>query len=210
MIVDIIWYLYAVALNKNQPFDHGTLVIKDSHFALYDLLISYVKLVNKRMTGTFSDTPSWISFNPFAYSRASTHFPVSQRSYRQYGIDVRFKKNEKVCSFLPSDKCHILFGIVDAELELLFIKLEHHGIYAYDGWFGHMHGFCSSRTRRALPSLEKILPQSWYDWVEKKVGHNDDPGSRRERVPLVVKKSYEQFLIKHPCHPYAKDIVLIG
>lgn len=204
VIVDIMWYLYAVALNKNQPFDHGTLVIKDTHFGLYDLLMSYVKRVNKKITGTLTDTPSWISFNPFAYSRASTHFPVAQRSFRQYGIDVRFNISETVCPLLPSNKCHILFGIIDAELELIFIKLEHHGIYAYDGWFGHMHGFCSSRTRHALPSLEKILPTSWYNWIEKKVGHNDDPASRRERVPLIVKRTVRTILNKTNLSPIRK------
>lgn len=200
-IVDLMWYLYAEALNKNEPFDHGTVVIKDTHFGLYNFLLSYVKRCNPSITGTIKDTANWISFNPFAYSRASTHFAYSQENNRQYGIDIRFDRNEKVSSILPSNKCHILFGKVDEQLQLMFIKLEHHGIYAYDGWVGHMSGFFASRTRRSLPTLEKVLPRSWYDWIEKKVGHNDDPGSRRERVPLSIQSDFKELVVNATLSP---------
>ncbi|MFZ5954319.1 MAG: hypothetical protein ACOYT8_04455 [Candidatus Dependentiae bacterium] len=204
IIIDVMWYLYATALNKNQPFDHGTLVIKDSGFALYNFLLSYVKRCNKKIRGTLKDNASWISFNPFAYPRASTHFAKSQHQFRQYGIDIRLNKNDKVCAALPSNKCHILFGIVDASLQLIFIKLEHHGIYAYDGWFGHTSGFIASRIRHALPTFEKILPTTWYAWIEQKVGHNDDPASRRERVPVAIKRQFKKILNRTNMTPIRK------
>ncbi|BDC34923.1 hypothetical protein Noda2021_08810 [Candidatus Dependentiae bacterium Noda2021] len=203
-IVDIIWYLYAEALNKNEPFDHGTIVIKDTNFVLHDFLLHYVKLVNPKVRGNLKDTPHWVSFNPFGYSRASTHFSKAQNESRQYGIDVRYHAAESLRNSLPSGKSHILFGKVEPDLQLMFIKLEHHGIYAYDGLLGHISGFFASKTRKSLPTLEKILPRSWYCWLEKKVGHNDDPASRRERVPHAVKQQFKALIRTSAMSPVRK------
>lgn len=204
IIVDLIWYLYAEALNKNEPFDHGTIVIKDDNFVLHDFLLNYVKMVNPKVRGTVKDTAHWVSFNPFGYSRASTHFSKAQNESRQYGIDVRYHLADSLRNILPSGKSHILFGKVEPDLGLMFIKLEHHGIYAYDGLMGHISGFFASKTRKSLPTLEKILPRSWYCWLEKKVGHNDDPASRRERVPHAVKKQFKTLIRSSAMSPVRK------
>lgn len=168
-IIAMIWYLYALALDKNQGFEEGTFVVEDANFVLYNFLLNYIKKFNPSIKGTLEDPKIHVSYNPFGYSRDSSH--LNQELYRHYGIDVRFGARGSELPLLPADKRHILFGKVNQEKNLIFIKPENFGLYYLDGLIAHGLELGESKLRKA--------------GVARKT--DDDPTYRKERVP-------EQFL----------------
>ncbi|CAN5161318.1 hypothetical protein BH09DEP1_BH09DEP1_5230 [soil metagenome] len=189
-IIAIIWYLYALALEKNQGFEEGTFVIEDINFVLYNFLMGYVRRfgdpvtgqvirqgkvnINQPLRGTIEDPALNMSYNLFAYPRESSHFKESQKTFRHYGIDIRFGMSAEL-PLLPADKRHILFGKVDEAKQLIFIKPENFGIYYKDGFLYHGSEFIESVARKS--------------GFTKRT--DDDPMYRKERIPDQFIKDFD-------------------
>lgn len=183
-IINLMWYFYDLAIQKDQPFDEGTFVIQDRQLRIYNFLMSYVKKVNPPITDTINDPVLNVSTNPFAYSRLSSHFKLEQRQYRHYGIDVRFGAAQFAQVLLPAQKTHILFGCIGNDQ--IFIKLENVGIAVHSVV---MHGkeFVEAQLRKLYPNLRTYL-QAWLptymdDLLTYYIGTDDDPSYRKERIP---------------------------
>lgn len=185
-IIAIIWFLYSQAIENNQQFDEGTFVIEDTDWKVNQFLMNYVrtygaavsgyqkkKLINQPLTGTLTDPDLNLSFNPYAYPRESSHFKISQRQFRHYGIDVRFGNSGEL-PLLPANKRHLLFGKTDAKRQLLFIKPENYGLYYKDGFLYHGSEFVESNARKLGLTIKT----------------DDDPSYAKERIP---KKFLEDF-----------------
>ncbi len=69
-ITDLLWYLFAIALNKGQGFASGTFVLEDPGFGIYNFLLDYVK----RVYGAKNLTKEVTFSLKKAYPRRSTHF----------------------------------------------------------------------------------------------------------------------------------------
>lgn len=175
-IISLIWYLYAVALEKNQGFEEGTFIIEDTNFVLYNFLMNYIKRFNPSVTGTLQDPLTHVSYNPFGYSRDSSH--LNQTLYRHYGIDVRFGPRGGELPLLPADKRHILFGKVDQEKNLIFIKPENFGLYYLDGLIAHGLELGESKLRKVGVAQKS----------------DDDITYRKERVPTQFLKDFDAAL----------------
>ncbi len=110
-ICNLMWYFYLIALEKGQNFTEGTFVIEDKSGLIYKYLHDYVKCVNPDLKGA-----------AYAFQRSSSHFPLAQKTYDQYGIDTIPGLDLK----LPTpNKNHILFGKIGDNK--IFIKLESRG-----------------------------------------------------------------------------------
>jgi hypothetical protein len=191
-IIDLMWYLYGIAIEKNQAFDEGTFVIEDHESKMYNFLLNYVKLVNPSVKGTLQDPASNISTNQYAYSRLSSHFRIEQQQHRHYGIDMRyFGQGQMVATaLLPAQKSHILFG--ELGNGLIFIKFESAGI-AFQSVATHAADFVVAQLRKFpanLPTLTNYLrgytPQIATDLFDYYIGTDDAPTYRKERVPLEI------------------------
>ncbi len=88
--------------------------------------MGYVKKVNPSITGTVKDPARASADNPFAYSRVSSHYKLEQKTYRQYGIDIRLDKNSEALPLLPIGKRHLVFGIIDQARNLIYLKPENY------------------------------------------------------------------------------------
>jgi hypothetical protein len=192
-IIAIIWYLYALALDKNQGFEEGTFVIEDINFILYNFLWGYVRRfgdpvtgqmirqvrvnINQPLRGTIEDPVLNMSYNLFAYPRESSHFKESQKNFRHYGIDIRFGMSAEL-PLLPADKRHILFGKVDEAKQLIFIKPENFGIYYKDGFLNHTYEFIESVARKS-------------GFTKR---NDDDAMYRKERIPDQFIKDFDAAL----------------
>jgi hypothetical protein len=112
-IVDLMWYLYSIALEKGQAYDEGTFVIQDNDPKIYTFLLNYAKIVNpEEVAGTERDAELMLSYkNIYAYPRTSTHFKDVKEQYnaRHYGIDIRHRGYSIAEALLPAQKSHVLF-----------------------------------------------------------------------------------------------------
>lgn len=186
-IIDLMWFFYDMAVQKDQPFDEGTFIVQDTQHRVYNFLMSYIKIVNPSVTGTLNDPALKISRNQYAYSRLSSHFKFEQEHFRHYGIDVRFPGSTIAQALLPAQKSHVLFG--DLGNGLIFIKLENMGI-AVQSVVMHGKEFVAAQLRKMLPGvrsyLQNYVPTYIDDLVLYYVGTDDDPNYRKERIPQEV------------------------
>ena len=192
-IIDLAWFFYSGALAKNQAFEEGTFIIQDAQHTFYNFLMYYVKKVNPDIKDAFTDPELMISHNPFAYSRASTHFTPEQRQFRHYGIDIRFGDSSMnlAQALLPAQKTHLMFGHISNGL--LFIKFENIGI-ATQSVVNHGAELVVARTRKLLPKVEGYFPKSIDDFLVNYLGMDDDPNYRKERVPVAFSEACKQIL----------------
>lgn len=174
-IIALMWFLYAGGLVKNQVFIEGTFILQDLQFAFDQYLMKYIMKFNPSVTGiSTQDQPLLKSLNPFGYPRGSSHFDEERKLFRHYGIDIRFGSGGEI-PMLPAFKRHILFGKLNQEKELIFIKLENYGLYIYDGFL--MHGYELGQAQ-----LRKIGATKKSD---------DAPEYRKERIPKAFLQSFE-------------------
>jgi hypothetical protein len=189
-IIDLMWYFYAVAIEKGQAFEQGTFVIQDNDHAIYNFLMNYVKMVNPAITGTLRDPASTISSNVYVYSRLSSHFKQEQERFRHYGIDIRYPGYTIAQALLPAQKSHILFG--DLGNGYIFIKMEDAGI-AFLSVAQHAIDYLLAQVRKPMVKyyLETYAPAYIDDLVNNYIGTDDDPNYRKERVPQdVLERSF--------------------
>jgi hypothetical protein len=183
-IIDLMWFLYDKAVEKNQVYDEGTCIVQDADRRFYDFLLNYVKLVNPGIKGTIEDPAQKISLNSYAYSRASSHFVLQQRNNRHYGIDIRFPGAMTAQALLPAQKSHILFGVISDDC--IFIKLENVGIASQSVVF-HGAEFAIAQARKRVPTLLRYFENTYLgmfnDILMYYIGTDDDPNYRKERIP---------------------------
>lgn len=187
-IIALMWYFYAIVIEKDQGFTSGVMILEDNDQKIYQFLHHYIKQVNpKRLLRR-----SLISMNPYGYSRRSTHFPRDQEKFIQYGIDIRFTPYQKAQQFLPAFRTHILFGRLNHGLT--FVKFERHGLYAKDGFVGHAFGF-----------LNHVIKQT----ISKFVARKERSLERKEYMPEWVKQECRKLGLKMSNIKKIRDIVQI-
>jgi hypothetical protein len=191
-ILSVAWYLYSEAINKDQAFVDGSFIILDKDYKLYNFLMYYARKVNPALTGTTADPLAHSSNNPFAYSRASSHWTTTQNAWRPYGIDMRFAQDQASLPILPAGKSHLLFAIVAAEpTPRLFIKFEDIGIYGGQtilgalGNGGELFGHAWNYLKSRIPKQEKNIAQWIYDPLFRPIfGSDEGPEARREHTSV--------------------------
>ncbi|BDC34514.1 hypothetical protein Noda2021_04720 [Candidatus Dependentiae bacterium Noda2021] len=201
-LVKTYWSLYHAASKKiGFMFPKGTIkLIGKRNLKIYDVFLDYIMHANPALTGT-DDKRKWITFNPRADSRDSTHF---NKDYPHYGIDIVFNHLPTWAEHnkLPYDLNHLLIGKIDENT--FFIKAEEHGIHAVKGLPGHTLGVGKSVIRKnVLPFLEKYAP-SLCNQIEKFTGKEHDPHARRETVPADWVQDYTNIIEKSYMKPEDK------
>lgn len=197
-IIALVWFLYSQAIENNQLFEEGTFVIEDLGWRVNNFLMNYIQtygavyggafkdptklnspltIYNQPLTQTLNDPALHGSFNPYGYPRQSSHYKVSQRNNRHYGIDIRFGNSGEL-PLLPANKRHILFGKIDQNQQLLFLKPENYGLYFKDGLVYHGKELFESWARKA-------------GWTPTS---DDDPSYAKERIPAAFLKDFLQAL----------------
>lgn len=202
-ILSVMWFLYSEAINKGQAFTDGSFTIIDPEFKLYRFLLYYARSFNDSLKGTIEDPAAKGSSNPFAYSRLSSHWQSCQKTWRQYGIDMRFEPDKAAQQALPAGKTHLLFGIIgENPTPLLFIKFEDNGLYSSGSaaggeLAGHAWGYVVSRAKK----LEGIVtPAVYQNLVGRFIGSDDDPGSCREHTRIEFITRCQNILYYSPLY----------
>lgn len=202
-IVDLMWYLYSIALEKGQAFEEGTLVIQDNDHKIYTFLLNYAKFVNpEEVAGTERDAELMLSYkNVYAYPRTSTHFKdvKAQHNARHYGIDIRHRGYSIAEALLPAQKSHVLFG--DLYNGYIFIKLENVGIAA-PSIAQHTLELITAQLRKFLPG---ITPAQYNELMLYYIGTDDDSNYRKERVPHKVLEDCSAIVDKENISPEQKQ-----
>lgn len=168
-VIDVVWYFYQLAKNKEQVFEEGAFIVHDPGFKLFKRLHEYVCLCDS------SPEVEKYTSECYAYCRKSSHLTeyykaTGQPKQLHYGIYTNLKGVDP----LPANKHHILFGIADAQRELLFIKPENAGLSLTE---------VAQHGRELLHSIAVKAAGSAYD---------DSPNFRKERVPRVVQDVFKQ------------------
>lgn len=144
-IAAISWGFFALAVDKNQGFLGGTIVIEDPNLIFFNYFLDYTKRVNPDIEtvieeeGSQSKKGALGSSNCFSYARKSTHFNEVQKlgkGYEQFGIDMRYHAKEFTTlpptqHFLPINKSQFLFGKLAENRS--FVKFEHYGLCNKNG-----------------------------------------------------------------------------
>lgn len=239
-IVDLIWYFYSIAINKGQAFQEGTFVLADRGFAFYNFLMRYVQLVNPdAKNDPDQDKANMGSDNPYGYSRLSSHFVTTQRGhtqagrlggsyqglYRHYGIDVRFEQDPDFTALPTGNKSHILFGKIQENPDMIFIKIEKAGIYRpplsetaqkilpspLQELAGALPGKEQLKhlidwTRAQIPKiLETKLSKEAVDLLRDWIEFDDNSYNRKERYPRDIIDNIFSALGSSPMPPDLTD-----
>lgn len=201
-ILSVAWYLYSEAINKDQAFVEGSFIILDNDYKLYNFLMYYARRFNTTLTGTTHDPLAHRSDNPFAYSRDSSHWKTTQNTWRHYGIDMRFDKDQSSLPILPAGKRHLLFAIVAAEpTPRLFIKFEENGIYGGLANGGELLGHAWNFVRSRIPKQEKNIGKWWYDtFLKPTFGSDEGPEARREHTSVDFTRRCSEILYSTPVY----------
>jgi hypothetical protein len=202
-IIDLMWYLYSIALEKGQTFKEGTFVLQDADHKIYNFLLNYVKMVNPTVSGTERDKELMLSTgNYYAYPRVSSHFKDIKEHHvgaRHYGIDIRHQGRNLAESLLPARMSHILFG--DLFNGYIFIKLESVGIAA-PSVAQHTLEFINAQLRKIIPG---ITPAQYNELVTYYIGTDDDPNYRKEHMPHKVLEDCSAIVDKENISPEQKQ-----
>jgi hypothetical protein len=171
----LIWYYYALAAGKEQTFEEGTfLIVHPRAQAIIDFLnrnphtqfISF-EFLNYKIT-----FPSWFSV-PEGYERISSHFgkfmELNDEHEQHYGLDI---------DDLPTAKQTILFGHVDKNENMIFIKPESHGTFSIKDYVAHGASYLVSLGVKIIAA------------VTSGPSHDDDPKFRKERIPVAMLRSF--------------------
>lgn len=189
-IISCIWYLYGLAVNKNQGFVDGVIILDDNDQIFYNFLYEYIRGVNSKGLAK----RSLITANPYGYGRCSTHFPNDQKTFMHYGIDIRLTNDRTAQKFLPGNKAHILFGRLANGLT--FIKMERYGLYYKDGFIGHVGGYLrlvlSRVASRFIAQKERLLHRKEYmpQWIIKSCKKSSKRAYPLTTIKDVVAKNH--------------------
>jgi len=168
MIIDMYWALFATAVNKDQGFTGGTIVVKDKENKLFNFLLDYVKTVNAEVAQGTAKAQGPFTNNCFAYQRISSHFKElkGQPGFEQYGIDMRYgsdlKTYQGLMPLLPVNRQHLLFG--QEGNELTFLKAETFGLCGSDA-VKHGINFIKPKPED-IPQREDVPKNVWGKWDE--------------------------------------------
>lgn len=181
-IIAVVWALFNKAVEKGQGFTGGTIVIIDPGFALYNFLFNYVCFVNPNIQPG-KNPSNIIADNMYGYARRSTHFTeLNDLSNFEghYGIDIRYDEKD-LQPLLPGNKQHILFGkLPHLAIPVIFIKFETYGLVL--------------ERKELIKHVEKAAQKG-----KKDILRSHTPSlSRREDMPLEVKKRFENLLNQLP------------
>ena len=220
-ITALVFYFFSKAIEKKQGFSSGTLVIKDPGFKVYDFLYKYVeaKWKPRDMVKEVLVDISGVG----AYPRKSTHFNsfyiytdrakkgllgkiTKKNEFVHYGIDL--PKN----LILPTQRKHILFGKVEINPPLTFIKLEHHGL-GKKGVVLHAKQLGKARMRKFVGKTTNKLKKLGFkegSYLGKLLDHfsevssDDSADARRERIPLAMLTEFLALMLSEGS-PIKKD-----
>ncbi|MGE0207032.1 MAG: hypothetical protein AB7R69_04240, partial [Candidatus Babeliales bacterium] len=168
-------------------FDEGTFIIEEAaDQALYTFLKNYVAKV---YTGDMNSELMWASNGIKAYPGQSSHLNeyytenkfygwyYKKAEYTHYRIDV-----PEAMELPVKGMHHILFGRVNNQKNLFFIRMEPHGLTTQD-LPAHSGGFIASLARKVFPSqVSHTLG----------LGSDDERGKRKERVPQDALKWFKK------------------
>lgn len=224
-IISLVFYFYAQAIQKGQGFSSGTFVIQDPEFKVYNFLYEYVasRWKPRNMTKELIIDMRDIG----AYPRKSTHFNelyllkgvakkgifggiTKNAPYIHYGIDIPNNLP------LPVHKKHILFGKVQNNPPLIFLKIEEHGLDK-KGFFQHAVDLTKSQTKKFLAKTSNQLKKLGFNqegYVGKlleqlsSVTSDDKADARRERIPLNALTKFLAILCS-PGSPVKKENIEI-
>lgn len=161
------WYYYALAAGKEQLFQEGTFLIAHPRaHAILDFL-------NHNTIATA--LPKLAKIDE-AYERISSHFgkfmKLNDAHEQHYGIDI---------SHLPTQKQSLLFGHVDKNQNIIFIKPESHGTMAIKDLLLHGASYLQSLLVKGIAFFRG--------------GASDDDADeyRKERVPTLILANFKVF-----------------
>ncbi len=156
----LIWYYYALACGKQQFFEEGTFIIAHPQAPLI------LNFINK---DTIKSALPALYRVDNAYERISSHFDKYMKwagiKEQHYGIDI---------SHLPTGKQTLLFGHVNRDKNIIFIKPENHGTNTVTDLAHHAKGYAESVQTKTMASLNGG-PSG-----------DDAPEFRKERVPTEI------------------------
>lgn len=204
-IVSICWYLFSLAVEKDQGFTSGMIVLQDNNNRLYKFLLNYCLRVNPSLLNSslsslynFSGVPSLQnlssslspSYYSLAYSRISTHFQEIKNNpdYQgQFGIDIRFSQYGKRENILPANKSHILFGKLPKQINNNNQNNNYAGMPSDDFMFlkFETYGLCPFDGSFFMHMAELLKVNLWG---------NAKNFARRETVPSKIMKNYKKIL----------------
>ena len=152
----LLWFYYALGVHKKQSFSEGTFVVQDSEdYAIFAFLNGCSK----------------------AYKRPSTHFKTYSKFAKKQGLDET-QRGIDITGLPPCTyKRTVLFGQVDSERHLIFIKPEKYGLSTW--WDYAMHSVDCAAS----------LGRKWY-YLQFLLGSDDDAGNKKDRIPQKLKNDY--------------------
>ncbi|CAF0941676.1 unnamed protein product [Didymodactylos carnosus] len=178
-IISLIWFYYAIAVNRDQTFVEGTFTVvsKEEKDSDIDSLLAY--LIR------------------FGTARISSHFTALAKLLHQqrahYGLDM---------PELPADKKTILFGKINQMKSNIFIKPENAGFdisKSLKSWtklkelMKHSHEYILCRLRKRAAKMKDGRVKTY---LVRNYGTDDEENYRKERVPNAVLKQYEKIIKK--------------
>lgn len=171
----LITYYYALAAGKKQFFDEGTFLIAHPRSeAILEFLNRnpLTEQISLQILNTHIKLPVLESI-PQAYERISSHFgkfmEYTGKHEQHYGLDI---------DHLPTGKQTLLFGHVDKDHHMIFIKPESHGTLSIKDIALHGASYAYSVWVKILAALTSGP------------SHDDDPKFRKERVPVELLRSF--------------------
>ena len=162
-ITALSWPLVEFAKQTGIVHESGSFTIIDPDYKLYNFLLDYVKHV------TGNNNPanqSWFATkNNFAYRRDPKAWVIAGSSHHkknspesQFGIDIRFEKEQTIYGLLPFEKRHILFGklvIPGSDLPLLFVKFEEVGIGGGKETVAHSSNLMKPKVKKNIENSNR-------------------------------------------------------
>lgn len=193
----LIWFYYALALEKGQSFSDGTFSIQDTTGEVY----------------------AYLRNNPAAYGRISTHFTqylksssLSAEDKKQFGLNI---------SGLPDNKKTLLFGKISADQGLFFIKPESDGVKHIAETVKHGFSLVRAQLRKIAPAVQTKALVYYKGAKTPRIaafsrllsgcfGTDDAPTSRKERVPLDERIKFGKLLYALRKYTAMSDAAIAG
>lgn len=173
----LIWFYYLLGAKKNQAFQEGTFTI--IHPRAQSVLNFLNHFPHKGLIELLQVKLPTLKSTPESYERISSHFKAfmqeTGKKEPHFGLDI---------DQLPEGKQTLLYGMVDKERNLIFIKPENFG--TLDIVSLAIHGLDWFKSIAVKSPLKNYLG----DWLPS----DDDPKNRKERIPSALLKSYIDFI----------------